>query len=99
MGQLSQDEVGYVRPPCFGFNFGSNTNLKDPYPQPYPSFSHVGCASQTYILMDCQGEGGGGGGGGGVVIGRSIIILILVYLCQGWTRRDWRGCCCINRGL
>jgi hypothetical protein len=58
MGHLSQDGVGYVRPPCFGFTLGSDPNLKEPYPQPYPSFSHGGCASQAYILRDFQGEGG-----------------------------------------
>jgi hypothetical protein len=36
MGQLSQDEVGYVQPPCYGFTLGYDTNLKEPYPQPYP---------------------------------------------------------------
>jgi hypothetical protein len=50
MGQISWDEVGYVRPPCYGFTLESNLNLKDPYPQPNPSFSHRGCASQAYIL-------------------------------------------------
>jgi hypothetical protein len=50
MGHLFWDEVGYVRHPCYGFTLGYDTNLKDPYPQPYPSFSHGECASQAYIL-------------------------------------------------
>jgi hypothetical protein len=50
MGQLSQDGVGYVQPPCYVFTLVSDPNLKDPYPQPYPSFSYGGFASQAYIL-------------------------------------------------
>ena len=50
MGQLSWDEVGYAQTLCYGFTLGSDPNIEEPYPQPYPSFSHGGCASQAYIL-------------------------------------------------
>jgi hypothetical protein len=49
-GQLSWDEVCCGRPLLYGSILGSNPNLKEPYPQPFPSFSHGDCASQAYIL-------------------------------------------------
>jgi hypothetical protein len=49
-GHLSWDEACFDQFLYYGFILGSNPNLKEPYPQPYPSLSHGGCASQAYIL-------------------------------------------------
>jgi hypothetical protein len=58
MSQLYQDGAVYVQSPCFGFPIESDPNLKEPYLELYPSFSHGSCSSQAYILRDfeCEGE-------------------------------------------
>jgi hypothetical protein len=40
----------------YGTILGSDPNLKEPYPQIIPKYTHGGCASQAYILRAFQGE-------------------------------------------